>query len=125
MYKMALRCSCSAELRANLAICLAESAERRGTLRSFIDDIGLDPDTPAQGREEIRQVVRSLVRAIEHAGRAGGSELAEIVAGECVAHARNNELLDYDVLRALVSRLKQPAPAKPSPVWPSSMAGSA
>lgn len=127
IYKTALRCDCSAELRGRLALRLAESAERRGSIRILIDEFDLDGRHMTAGREEIRNIVRSLVRAIERAQQTGDGALAESVALECLTHAEKDPI-DHDLLRSLVSRLKQPIAAPYTSinrVWPGSVAGGA
>jgi hypothetical protein len=126
IYKTALRCDCSAELRGRLALRLAESAERRGSIRILIDEFDIESGRMTAGRQGIRHIVQSLVRTIERALDTGDSALTESVALECLAHAANDPI-DHELLHSLVSRLKQhpvPSPlSSVSRVWPGSMAG--
>jgi hypothetical protein len=75
-------------------------------LRGVFEKIGLNPEAETPGREVVRHIGRSLVKAMEMALQAGPPEAAELVAAECVVHAETKDHLNWELMGMLGSKLK-------------------
>jgi len=60
--------------------------------------VGLDPETDTPGRQVVRHIGESLVKAMEMAKSAGKPEAAQLVAAECVVLAETKDHLNWGLI---------------------------
>ena len=66
-----------------------------------------DPEAVTPGRQVVRHIGQSLVKAMEMALKAGGPpEAAQLVAAECVVHAETKDHLNWELLGEAARALK-------------------
>ena len=106
VYKTALRCAVTSELREEWDQNLARTLRNERMLTEVCDVMDIDPDEETPDRRIVRQVGSFLVNAMSEALENGSAEAAEIVACECVVLA---EAQRYDV---------KPAAPRAAPIRP-------
>jgi ferritin-like metal-binding protein YciE len=84
-------------------------------LRNLFEKLGLDPEAETPGRQVVRHIGQSLVKAMEMAMQAGNAEATEIVAAECVGEAETKDHLNWELIglaskRVMLIRLFQQTP---------------
>ena len=73
-----------------------------GILRAF----DLHPSAESPGRQVVRHIGESLVKAIDMAREAGDPVAAELVAAECVTLAETKDHLNWELLGEVAKRVK-------------------
>jgi rubrerythrin len=106
VYRTALRCVVNEELKTEWEEYLAQTENHVEIVRGVFTKIGLDPEAETPGREVVRHIGRSLVKAMEMALDAGEPEAAELVAAECVVHAETKDHLNWELMGMLAGKLK-------------------
>jgi ferritin-like metal-binding protein YciE len=106
VYRTALRCVVNEELKTEWEEYLAQTENHVEVVRGVFAKIGLDPEAETPGREVVRHIGRSLVKAMEMALEAGEPEAAELVAAECVVHAETKDHLNWELMGMLAGKLK-------------------
>src|SRR3954464_9273778 len=86
VYEAALKCAQNEELREEWEQYFTETETHVRILQDVFSSLGLDPNEKSPGREIIREMGASLVKAMEKA-LAGDRAAAQIVACECVVFA--------------------------------------
>ena len=78
---------------------LDQTQQHELILRGVFEALGLDQETDTPGREVVRHIGRSLVRAMELALDSNGPpEAAQIVAAECVVEAETKDHLNWELI---------------------------
>lgn len=106
VYTTALRCAVNEELKTEWKEYLEQTENHVEILRDVFEKIGLEPEEETPGREVVRHIGRSLVKAMEMALEAGQPEAAELVAAECVVHAETRDHLNWELIGMLAKALK-------------------
>jgi hypothetical protein len=106
VYTAALRCAVNEELKEEWKEYLEQTENHVEVLREVFEKLGLEPEAETPGREVVRHIARSLVRAMEMALEAGQPEAAELVAAECVVHAETKDHLNWELIGMLGKALK-------------------
>ena len=106
VYQTALRCVQNEDLEKEWEEYLEQTEHHVEVLRGVFETIGLDPETSTPGREVVRHIGTSLVKAMEMALEAGPPEAAELVAAECVVHAETKDHLNWELMGMLGNKLK-------------------
>jgi hypothetical protein len=75
-------------------------------MKDVITDLGLDPDKDTPGRDVVRHIGESLVKAIQLAKEAGPAEAAQIVAAECVTLAETKDHLNWELIGEMAKKEK-------------------
>jgi hypothetical protein len=93
VYKTALRCATTAELRREWDENLAKTRRNERMLTEVCDVMDIDPDEETPDRRIVRQVGSFLVDTMRQALANASAEAAELIACECVvlAEARRYE----------------------------------
>ena len=100
VYETALRCVVNDELKEEWEKYLAETEQHVEVVTGLLTSFQGDPEHESPGRLVVRQIVGSLVKAMEMALSSGGSpEAAQLVAAECVVHAETKDHLNWALLR--------------------------
>jgi hypothetical protein len=67
--------------------------------------MGLDPELDSPGRQVVRHIGKSLVKAMQMALGAGSPEAAEVVAAECVVLAETKDHMNWELLGMVANEL--------------------
>ncbi len=98
VYRTALSCTSNGELCAEWQRYLEETEQHVATLRDIFEVLDLDADAETPGREVVRHVGESLVKAMQLALAKGSRPAAELVAAECVVHAETKDHLNWELI---------------------------
>jgi rubrerythrin len=105
VYEAALECVINDELRKEWQKYLDETRSHVETLAAVCEEIGVDADEHAPGREIVRHMAAALVDAMKLARESGSDEAAELVACECVVIAETKDHLDWELIGKCASKL--------------------
>jgi rubrerythrin len=99
VYTTALRCAVNDDLKEEWTKYLDQTQQHELILRGVFEALGLDQEMDTPGRQVVRHIGQSLVRAMELALDSGGPpEAAEIVAAECVVEAETKDHLNWELI---------------------------
>jgi len=104
VYTTALKCAANAGLKKEWEEYLAQTRNHERILLDVMEKVGLDPDADTPGREVVRLIGQSLVRAMEMAMETGTREAVEIVACECVVLAETKDHLDWELIHEVADK---------------------
>lgn len=104
VYTAALKCAVNAGLKKEWEEYLAQTRNHERILLDVMEKVGLDPDADTPGREVVRLIGQSLVRAMEMAMETGTPEAVEIVACECVVLAETKDHLDWELIHEVADK---------------------
>jgi rubrerythrin len=90
VYKTALRCAVNEDLKEEWQKYLEQTQNHERVMRELFEKMGLDLEADTPGRQVVRHIGESLVKAMEIALGNGHPEGAQIVAAECVVEAETN-----------------------------------
>lgn len=99
VYRTAVACAINEDLREEWEKYLEQTTRHEEVMRNLLTELGLDPDQDTPGRQVVRHIGESLVKAMEMAATAGPPEAAELVAGECVVHAETKDHLNWSLMQ--------------------------
>lgn len=108
VYRTALRCVVHEELKSEWEEYLEQTQNHERIMRETFEKIGLDPKTETPGRQVVRHLGESLVKAMELALSAGKPEAAQLVAAECVVLAETKDHLNWELMGMVAQKLKDP-----------------
>jgi len=91
VYQTAIRCALNADLKKEWKEYLKQTKQHEAVLRTLMGELELDAEAETPGREVVRHIGRSLVKAMEMALAAGKPEAAQLVATECVVLAETKD----------------------------------
>jgi hypothetical protein len=106
VYETAIRCAVNGDLKEEWQEYLEQTQHHEQIVRELMEKLGLDPDEETPGREIVRHIGQSLVKAMEMALNAGDPEAAQVVAGECVVHAETKDHLNWELIAELGKKAK-------------------
>ena len=98
VYTTALSCALNEDLKKEWQEYLDQTKNHVQVVRTIFDRVGLDPDTETPGRQVVRHIGESLVKAMEMAKSAGQPEAAQLVAAECVVLAETKDHLNWELI---------------------------
>ena len=98
IYETAIRCARNADLAAEWEAFLEQTENHEGVLVELMQQLDLDPERETLGREVVRHIGASLVKAMEMALDAGDSDAAQLVASECVVLAETKDHQNWELL---------------------------
>jgi hypothetical protein len=75
-------------------------------VRGIFNELGLDPEAETPGREVVRHIGESLVKAMDIALSSAPPEAAQIVAAECVVLAETKDHLNWELLGQVAKKTK-------------------
>src|SRR5688572_6860663 len=104
IYSTALQCVQNDQLREEWGTYLEQTRGHVEVLREVCAHLGLDPDRETPGRQIVRHLGKSLVKAMQMAREAATPAAAEVVAAECVTLA---EMKDHSNWSLLVELARQ------------------
>jgi len=106
IYETALRCVQNDDLRKEWEGYRDQTTEHVQLVSGVIEIFGLDPNRQTPGRQVVRHIGESLVRAMEMALTEGPPEAAELVAAECVTLAETKDHLNWELIGEVAGTLK-------------------
>lgn len=107
VYEAALRCAVNDDLHDEWTKYLAQTGNHVRIVQGVLQSRGLDPNTPSPGRDVVRHIGESLVKAMEMAlASAAPPEAAQIVAAECVVSAETKDHANWELLGRVAEQLK-------------------
>ena len=98
IYETAIRCARNADLKAEWEEYLEQTENHESVLIELMQQLDLDPERETPGREVVRHIGASLVKAMEMALDAGDSDAAQRVAIECVVLAETKDHQNWELL---------------------------
>ncbi len=98
VYETAVSCAVNQDLKKEWADYLEETRTHRRVLLTVFEQLGLDPAAQPPGREVVRYIGESLVKAMKMAISAGDPDAAQLVATECVVLAETKDHANWQLI---------------------------
>jgi len=98
VYTTALSCAVNEDLKKEWQEYLDQTKNHVQVVSALCESVGLDPETDTPGRQVVRHIGESLVKAMEMAKSAGKPEAAQLVAAECVVLAETKDHLNWGLI---------------------------
>jgi hypothetical protein len=108
VYKTALRCVINDDLKQEWEEYLEQTQNHVKIVRGVFEKLKLDAEAETPGRQVVRHIGQSLVKAMEMALKAGNAEAAQMVAAECVVEAETKDHLNWELLGLVAEKVKGP-----------------
>lgn len=105
VYRTAIRCAQNSDLKEEWEKYLEQTENHERILQDVCTAFGLDPKTETPGRQVVRHIGQSLVKAMEMALQSGPPEAAELVAAECVVHAETKDHMNWELIGQSIEKL--------------------
>jgi rubrerythrin len=105
VYETALDCVVNDDLREEWSEYHDQTRKHVSILENVLKELGLDSEQKSPGREIIRLLGSSLVKAMEKAKASGNPDAAQLVACECVVLAETKDHLDWELLGKCAEKL--------------------
>ena len=101
VYKTAIECAQTDELREEWRKYLEETQNHQRIVLQIFDQLGLDANRQTPGREVVRHLGESFIKAMTMVQQAVPGELAELVAAECVVLAETKDHQNWELIGEL------------------------
>lgn len=98
IYTNAVSCAVNADLKEEWEKYLEQTIHHVEVVEGLFSNLGLDTATETPGRQVVRHIGQSLVKAMEMAKAAGDPVAAELVAAECVTLAETKDHLNWELI---------------------------
>ena len=98
VYETALRCALNEELKEEWEKYHHETEHHVQVLQDACSQLQFDPEEETPGRQIVRDMGLSLVKAMEAALAGGGKEAAQCVACECVVLAETTDHSNWELI---------------------------
>ena len=108
VYETALRCVVNEDLKEEWEYYLEQTQNHVQIVRGVFEKLKLDPEAETPGRQVVRHIGQSLVKAMEMALKAGKPETAQLVAAECVVEAETKDHLNWELIGQVAEKGKGP-----------------
>ncbi|HEY6367598.1 MAG TPA: hypothetical protein VI585_22705 [Candidatus Binatia bacterium] len=106
VYRTAIRCAVNDDLKEEWEEYHEQTQKHEQIVRELFGKLGLDPEKETPGRQVVRHIGESLVKAMEMALEAGKPEAAQIVAAECVVEAETKDHLNWELIAQVTEKSK-------------------
>jgi rubrerythrin len=106
VYTTAIQCAVNEDLKEEWEKYLEETQNHVEILQETMETLGLDTETETPGRQVVRHIGQSLVKAMEMALKAGNPAAAQLVAAECVTHAETKDHLNWELIGEVAKKVK-------------------
>lgn len=106
VYTTALTCAINEDLKEEWEEYLEQTQKHVEIMEEVLTNLGLDPGAETPGRQVVRHIGESLVKAIEMAQQAGDPAAAQLVAAECVVHAETKDHMNWELMGEAAKQLK-------------------
>ncbi|SEJ06352.1 hypothetical protein [Achromobacter sp. NFACC18-2] len=98
IYETAVTCAVNEDLKKEWLGYLEETRTHRRVLMTVFEQLKLDPQASSPGRDVVRHMGESLVRAMKMALSAGDAQAAQLVATECVVLAETKDHANWSLI---------------------------
>src|SRR5690349_8616884 len=105
IYTTALRCVENDELKEEWTKYLDQTTTHVQIVRGVMEAFGLDPEKETPGRQVVREIGESLVKAMEMALESGEDGAAQLVAAEAITLAETKDHLNWHLLGEAAKKL--------------------
>ena len=106
VYETAIRCAVNHDLKEEWEEYHEQTQKHEQIVLELFGKLGLDPKQETPGRQIVRHIGKSLVKAMEMALEAGKPEAAQIVAAECVVEAETKDHLNWELISQVAEKSK-------------------
>ena len=106
VYTTALDCVINEDLKKEWEEYLEQTQNHEQIVLQLMEKLDLEPDTETPGRQVVRHIGESLVKAMQMARQSGPPEAAELVACECIVEAETKDHLNWELLELAGRALK-------------------
>ena len=106
VYTTALRCAINEELKEEWQEYLEQTENHVRIVQETMEVFGLDIEAETPGRQVVRHIGESLVKAMELALQSGEPAAAQLVAAECVTLAETKDHLNWELIGEAAKKLK-------------------
>ena len=106
VYETAIRCAVNHDLKEEWEEYHEQTQKHEQIVLELFGKLGLDPKQETPGRQIVRHIGKSLVKAMEMALEAGKPEAAQIVAAECVVEAETKDHLNWELISQVAEKTK-------------------
>lgn len=107
IYQTAIRCAQNDDLRKEWEEYLEQTEHHVEVVQAALAELGVDAEQETPGRDVVRHIGESLVRAMEMALEAGDPAAAQLVACECVVLAETKDHLNWELIGTLAEKGKK------------------
>ena len=108
VYETALRCVVNEDLKEEWENYLEQTQNHVQIVLGVFEKLKLDPEKETPGRQVVRHIGQSLVKAMEMALKAGKPDAAQLVAAECVVEAETKDHLNWELIGQVAEKGKGP-----------------
>jgi len=98
IYTTAVSCAVNTDLKEEWEKYLEQTTHHVEVVEGVFAKLGLDTSTETPGRQVVRHIGQSLVKAMEMAKAAGNPTAAELTAAECVTLAETKDHLNWELI---------------------------
>ncbi len=98
VYKTAIPCAINTDLKEEWEGYLEETLTHQRVLLSVFEQLGLNPAEQSPGRQVLKHIAGSLVKAMKMAADSGPPAAAELVASECVILAETKDHMNWQLI---------------------------
>ena len=98
IYTTAVSCAVNTDLKEEWEKYLEQTTHHVEVVEGVFAKLGLDTATETPGRQVVRHIGQSLVKAMEMAKAAGNPTAAELTAAECVTLAETKDHLNWELI---------------------------
>jgi len=98
IYTNAVECAVNKDLKKEWEEYLDQTKNHVKVVEGVFAELGLDTSTETPGRDVVRHIGESLVKAMQMAKQAGDPKAAELVAAECVTLAETKDHLNWELI---------------------------
>ena len=106
VYRAAIRCATNADLKREWQKYLQQTENHVQIVTEIFENLGLDPEAETPGRQVVRHIGDSLVKAMDMALSSATPDAAQIVAAECVVLAETKDHLNWELLGQVAKKAK-------------------
>jgi hypothetical protein len=106
VYRTAIRCATNDDLKREWQKYLQQTENHVQVVTEIFENLGLDPEVETPGRQVVRHIGDSLVKAMDLALSSATPEAAQIVAAECVVLAETKDHLNWELLGQVAKKSK-------------------
>ena len=106
IYTTALECVQNADLKEEWEKYLEQTTHHEEVVRGVFEKLGLDPEAQSPGRQVVKHIGESLVKAMKIAKQNGSADAAQLVACECVMLAESKDHPNWELISEYADHAK-------------------
>ncbi|MEO5703031.1 MAG: hypothetical protein ABIQ54_04005 [Gammaproteobacteria bacterium] len=106
IYQTALRCVVNEDLQEEWEKYLDQTQNHEQILRDVFEKLNMDAELDTPGRQVVRHIGQSLVKAMEMALESGDPKAAQLVAAECIVEAETKDHMNWELIGKIAEKRK-------------------